>query len=185
MCIFFPILYLFLSFHVLIFFSAIALILLPLLLYFSFFYHCTHTSSITFVLLFFLPLHSYFFYYFCTFLSLTLSSTSSITFVTSLFLPLNFHTSSIAFILHSFFLYPCTFIRNPFIKYFSLFIDTFPFSSTSIFSSILLQCHQNFSLSIHTSSYLHFYIISKPQKIMLEWQFNDKKAVHEISKQRN
>ena len=87
-----------LSFHVLIFFSTIALILLPLLLYFSFFYHCTHTSSITFV--------------------------------TSLFLPLHFHTSSIAFILHSFFLYHCTFIRNPFIKYFSLFIDTFPFSST-------------------------------------------------------
>ena len=149
-----------------------------------FFFHCTHTSSFTFVLLFFLPLHSYFFYYFCTSfflplhsyffyyfctsLSLTLSSTSSITFVTSLFLPLNFHTSSIAFILHSFFLYPCTFIRNPFIKYFSLFIDTFPFSSTSIFSSILLQCHQNFSLSIHTSLYIHFYIISKPQKIMLE-----------------
>ena len=165
-------------------FSTIALILLPLLLYFSFFYHCTHTSSITFVLLFFyhcthtssitfvllffLPLHSYFFYYFCTSLSLTLSSTSSITFVTSLFLPLHFHTSSIAFILHSFFLYPCTFIRNPFIKYFSLFIDTFPFSSTSIFSSILLQCHQNFSLSIHTSLYIHFYIISKPQKILLE-----------------
>ena len=95
-------------------FSTIRLILLPLLLYFSF-------STIALILL---PLLLYFsFFYHCT-------HTSSITFVTSLFLPLHFHTSSIAFILHSFFLYHCTFIRNPFIKYFSLFIDTFPFSST-------------------------------------------------------